>query len=382
MSIAILVAPKFDSATEYSYDWSCKAKDMLEEKGYKIIDIGGRRVSRIEVTEALKENSVAIYIHYNHGSEDAHWGSENEAVVDLENVGLLSGRETYCMNCLSAKKLGVEAWKGKATGYWGYSEVFTFTTEALDEFGEFANSGLKFRLEGKSWKECLQLAKDLAESLAQKLVAAGKYIASVILQGDADALRCYTEDMPPPSDCAFRRLAIRLFGPKIGWKLPSPMKLVSKLRSVDLSYFLIIVFFFILNRMDALVCGPLLDIGYAFQFSWWVFMTMLVVVASLLLYFSRPSKQNLWYSLFSLMLYVGGFLDILYVFSIPFPSMWLDPNFIHFWNIFYIFFKYPWTIREQVVWWIVWTLIIYTAYKWFKKKYKIYGIIKDIKKSS
>jgi len=219
MSVAVLVAPKFDSPTEYSYDWSRDAKALLEEKGYKVIDISGRRVSRAEVEEALKLNSNVLYIHMDHGSEDAHWGSEDEKVVDLENVGLLSGRETYTMNCLSAKKLGVEAWKVKATAYWGYVQVFTFTTEALDEFREFSNSGLKFRLEGEGWKECLQHAKDLAKALAQKLVKAGKYIASVILQEDSDALRCYTEDMPPTSDCAFRRLGIKLFGPKVGWKL-------------------------------------------------------------------------------------------------------------------------------------------------------------------
>ena len=222
MTVAVLVAPKFDSATEYSYDWSREAKALLEQKGYEVIDIGGRRVSRAEVEEALKENPNAIYIHFNHGSEDAHWGSEAEKVMDLDNVDLLFQREVYCMNCLSAKELGIEAWKHKATAYWGYVEVFTFTTEALDEFQEFANSGLKFRLEGKSWNECLQLAKDLAKALAQKLVEAGKYIASVILQGDADVLRCYTEDMPPTSDCVFRRLCLKIFGPKIGWKFPSP----------------------------------------------------------------------------------------------------------------------------------------------------------------
>lgn len=233
MSVAILVAPKFDSTTEYSYDWSREAKALLEEKDYKVIDISGRRVRRAEVEEALKRNSNMLYIHMNHGSEDAHWGSEDEAVVDLENVELLSGRETYCMNCLSAKKLGVEAWKDKALAYWGYVEVFTFTTEALDEFREFANSGLKFRLEGKTWKESLSMTKDLAKALAQKLVEAGKYIASVILQGDAEALRCYTEDMPPTSDCAFRRLAIRIFGPKIGWKLPSPRLKTMKLWAIS-----------------------------------------------------------------------------------------------------------------------------------------------------
>jgi len=219
VTVAVLVAPKFDSPTEYSYDWSREAKALLEEKSYEAIDIGGRRVSRVEVENALKQNPGVLYIHFDHGSDSAHWGSETEAVVDLNNVTLLSGREVYCMNCLSAKKLGVEAYKNGALAYWGYVETFTFTTEAIDEFKEFAVSGLKFRLEGKTWKECLQLAKDLAVTLSQKLVEAGKYIASVILQGDADALHCYTEDMPPTSSCAFRRLGIKLFGPKVGWKL-------------------------------------------------------------------------------------------------------------------------------------------------------------------
>jgi len=273
MSVAVLVAPKFDSATEYSYNWSREAKALLEDKGYKVIDIGGQRVSRTKVEEALKQNSNVLYIHMNHGSEDAHWGSEEEAVINLENVALLSGRETYCMNCLSAKKLGVEAWKNKAVAYWGYVEVFTFTTEALEEFREFVNSGLKFRLEGKSWKECLQLAKDLAKELAQKLVVAGKYIASVILQGDADALCCYTENMPPTSDCAFRRLAISVFGPKLGWKFPSPrletLKLLYKAKPKTLAFlvFLIIsltvVHFFSQWQLDIIVCPPVWSSGWS-----------------------------------------------------------------------------------------------------------------------
>jgi hypothetical protein len=219
LKVAILIAPKFDDATTYSYDWSREIKVGLEQKGYTVIDISGRRVSRAEVEKALKENPGVIYIHYDHGSEDAHWGSETEAVVDLDNVSLLGQREVYCMNCLSAKKLGVEAYKNGAVAYWGYVEVFTFTTEALDEFRDFANSGLKFRLEGKSWEECLQLAKELAKELCQKLIEAGKYISSVILQQDADALRCYTQNNPPTSDCTFRKTAIKLLGPELGWKI-------------------------------------------------------------------------------------------------------------------------------------------------------------------
>jgi hypothetical protein len=219
LKVAILIAPKFDTATNFSYDWSREVKVGLEQKGYTVIDIGGRQVSRAEVEKALKENPNVIYIHYDHGSEDAHWGSETEAVVDLKNVSLLGQREVYCMNCLSAKKLGVEAYKNGALAYYGYVEVFSFSTEALDEFREFANSGLKFRLEGKTWEESLQLAKELADELCQKLVEAGKYIASVLLKQDADALRCYTPNNPPTSNCTLRKTAIRLFGPKLGWKI-------------------------------------------------------------------------------------------------------------------------------------------------------------------
>jgi hypothetical protein len=97
--------------------------------------------------------------------------------------------------------------------------VFTFTTDALEEFKEFAVSGLRFRLQSKSWEECLQLSKELAKSLAQKLVEDGKYIASIILQGDSDALVCYTPNSPPESKCVFRKMAIRIFGHEVGWKI-------------------------------------------------------------------------------------------------------------------------------------------------------------------
>jgi hypothetical protein len=193
---------------------------MLEEKGYTVIDISGRAVSREEVEQVLKQNKDAIYIHYNHGNTDCHYGSETVKVVDLKNAVLLSGREVYCMNCLSARELGVEAYKNGALAYWGYIQVFAFSTDALDEFKEFANAGLKFRLEGKSWKECLKLVKELAEKLCQKLVEAGKYIASVLLKQDAEALRCYTPDNPPTeTKCLLRKVAIKIFGPKLGWKI-------------------------------------------------------------------------------------------------------------------------------------------------------------------
>jgi len=146
-------------------------------------------------------------------------------------------------------------------------------------------------------------------------------------------------------------------------------------RHIDWTYFLIFLFILILQRMDVLVCSPLWEKGYGYQFSWWVFLTILVIIVSLLLYVSHPSKQNLWYATLTLLLYVGGFLDFLYILEVPFPQMWLDPNFIHFWNIFYIFLGYPWTIKEQIVWWICWAGIIAGLYVYLRDKYGIRGLV-------
>ena len=97
MTLAILVAPRFDDASSYSYDWSREVKKMLEEKGFQVIDIGGRPLSRAEVEKALTENPNTLFIFYNHGNEDCIWASQTEKAVDKDNVQLLASRECYTM---------------------------------------------------------------------------------------------------------------------------------------------------------------------------------------------------------------------------------------------------------------------------------------------
>lgn len=220
MQLAILNAPKFDEPTEYSLDFSREVKEWLENKGYTVIDISGRETSRSEVDEALRNHPKALFIHYNHGSEDKLWGSKNEAVVDLENVDLLVGRPTYCMNCLSAQKLGVEVWKRGCIFYYGYIQVFGFSTEALQDFKAFANYGIFLYLEGESLSELASKARDKGRELSTKLADEGKYLASVLMSQDVDALRCWNGEVPGPevSKCFLRRLAVRIFGER-GWKL-------------------------------------------------------------------------------------------------------------------------------------------------------------------
>ncbi len=215
VSKCILVAPKFDEPTSYSYLWSRRLKEEIEKKGWEVIDLSGRRISREEVEKALSENSDVPYIHYDHGSEEAHWGSETEAVVDTENVSLLSERITYCMNCLSAKRLGVEAWK-RGCVYVGYVESFTFTVEDERLFCESANSGFIAYVNGETdWKRIKQV---MVEAFNKAIDEAEDPFTKMWLRYDRDALRVYNAEAPE-SKCALRNLIIKILGPKLGWKI-------------------------------------------------------------------------------------------------------------------------------------------------------------------
>ncbi|MEM1523528.1 MAG: hypothetical protein QXU69_10885 [Thermofilaceae archaeon] len=217
MMKAIVVAPRFDTATEYTYQWSREVVDLLKSMGYTVLEFSGR-VDRREVESALAEHREALFVFYDHGSEDSLWAHFGK-LIDLSNVHLLAGRDCYTVACLSAKRLGVEAYKAGCRAYWGYTIEFAFTTDAADYFKEFANYGLKLRVkEGRSWRECLDKAKQLARQLATKLISMGNIVAGVLMIRNADALVCYDGE-PPEAKCPFRRVAVKLFGKKVGWRL-------------------------------------------------------------------------------------------------------------------------------------------------------------------
>ena len=225
---ARLVAPVFDEVTPHSYDWSREVLGWLENKGYVVEDLSGSEISRADVEKDI--DSVDVFIFYNHGTEDALWGSATEAVIDLKNCGLLAGKTVITMACLAARKLGVELWKLKSV-FSGYYDPFSFTTDALAEFKKFANSITFYRLEGMSWKAALEASKELGFALAGKLAQAGKFIASVLMRQNTNALRCYNATAPTETGCNFRAVALKLFGSK-GW-------FISKLRGLSTILFLI-----------------------------------------------------------------------------------------------------------------------------------------------
>jgi len=214
-----IIRPRFEEVTEITYDEAQDAIDYMRKYGIDVLDLAKEDAVREKVEETLKKNPDINVAHYDHGNAESWIGNDERACIDLKNVDLLTGKECYCNNCSSAAKLGLEAWKRKAKAYWGYKDIFYFTTDAKDEFQEFVNNGIKRRVDGYTWKDCLEMTKELATKLIDKLVQTGRAMAAACMTHDRDCLVCYTEDMPPASDCGFRRLAIRVFGPKLGWKI-------------------------------------------------------------------------------------------------------------------------------------------------------------------
>jgi len=219
----IFVRPKFDTATGYSYDWCQELVDYLKQLKVPLLDLKDEHATRNEVEEALRQYPAAMLVHYDHGNTTELIGDNTEPVIDLENIELLRGRECYNMNCLSAKVLGARAYKEHGCqAYWGYTEVVSFTTDAIQEFKEALNHGFYLRLAGHSWEDCVLKTKKVMQQLANKLAEEGKIIAAVSMTSNMNALVCYNGGSKPPKPCPLRLLLHKLLPRKFkkyAWKI-------------------------------------------------------------------------------------------------------------------------------------------------------------------
>ncbi|GAI05363.1 unnamed protein product [marine sediment metagenome] len=187
---ALLVRPRFDEPTQHSFafageilQWCRQAKPLIVD----VIELAEGEAIRARVEQELTPD-VDLFIFYDHGDEDALIGQDEKPVIDLENAGLLAGKEVFTLACLSAKDLGPAVWRQGGT-YWGYVDVFSFTTDSLAEFQEAANCGFKFRfIEGDTRQNSLQRAKETFTRLALELVDAGKVFAAICMREDGDTL--------------------------------------------------------------------------------------------------------------------------------------------------------------------------------------------------
>lgn len=155
------------------------------------------------------------FVHYDHGSEYVMWGDDEKPIIDLSNLNRLAGMHVYCMNCLSGKGLGAHAVGKGVLEYWGYVDSVSFTTDAVDEFGEALNYGIVMAVaEGKWLKDVVEDARQRGYDIADTLREGGKILAAAALVRDMNILHVYYEGGPDPPEpeCLVSRLVKNLFG--------------------------------------------------------------------------------------------------------------------------------------------------------------------------
>ena len=200
-------APCFDEVTQYSFKWHERLYESV--KGEKVELLKGEAV-KDKYNQAVKTHNPHIITFYDHGDETSFIGNDLKALLDSGNVDTTSGREVFSMCCLTAKTLGVEAYRKGCKAWWGYTKPFSFITTSEETFCTLANMGLLLRLEeGCSWPTALGKVK---EAFDKEVDNSDDPWVIVSLVNDRNALVCYTDETPPKSDCLFRNLGIRLFG--------------------------------------------------------------------------------------------------------------------------------------------------------------------------
>lgn len=207
-------APLFDEATEISLGWCRTVVDVVS--GYlRVMRCFDEDAVKDDVLKMLVGTKAEWFMHYDHGSEYVMWGDDEEPIIDLSNLAELAGKHVYCMNCSSGKGLGAHAVGKGVLEYWGFMDVVSFTTDAVEEFGEAFNHGIVMAVsEGKWLKDVLEEARQHGYDIADTLRGQGKIIAAASLVRDMNILHVYYEGGPPPPEpeCGLSRALLRLFG--------------------------------------------------------------------------------------------------------------------------------------------------------------------------
>ena len=138
MKDILLISPKFDFATEVSFDIYEIAKKELNAK----VCLEVEDAVREKFEKSLKDISLIGF--WDHGNKDSLVGNDRNALVDAKNAYLLKDKEIFTLACLSSKELGRLAVKEGALLWQGYNAPVVVTSQPLffDNFVESFNKGI------------------------------------------------------------------------------------------------------------------------------------------------------------------------------------------------------------------------------------------------
>jgi len=226
----LAVAPCFDEASEYSFKWYERLREAVKGK-IELDELLKESATRENFERALNIFKPEVIVYYNHGSEDCLCAQGGrECVLDSKNLWKASRKVIYSMACLSAKKLGAEAYMSYGCIYVGYVGEFAFTAKDEQYFCGAANSGFIAYANGEGdWGKIKAI---MVEAFNRAIDVVDDVWSKMLLRWDRDALRVYAPNADQPkAECPLRRLAVRLLG-SIGWK-------ISRMHAVGWIFFLV-----------------------------------------------------------------------------------------------------------------------------------------------
>jgi hypothetical protein len=214
----IFVLPEFDDVSKYSHLWGTRLIEQVKDK-VNVILLERGNATREKFEKALQEHPEADICFEDHGSESCLVAQGGEdCVLDTSNVEKVAGKIIYTMACLSSTKLGAVAYSSYGCVYVGYIKEFAFIIEDEELFCTAANSG--FIVYARGEKDWAKIKAAMIEAFKKAISETDNPWSKIWLQWDLDSLRIYAEGVDEPETrCPFRKAAIALFGPKIGWKL-------------------------------------------------------------------------------------------------------------------------------------------------------------------
>ena len=173
----LLVAPRFDKATEISFDIYESAKKKLNAK----INLEGESVTRENFEKSL--NDVSLIGFWDHGNDFSLIGNDGFAIVDEKNIHLLKDKEIFAIACLSSRKLGRQAVKEGILLWQGYNTPIIITSQPIF-FYNFVESFSRGILERESgvpiwlcrWRHKQAFKKNIKDCINK----GGTFFASVL----------------------------------------------------------------------------------------------------------------------------------------------------------------------------------------------------------
>lgn len=218
MTEILLIAPKFDDATQYSFTWARRLLEKVEDK-LAVIFLPEDFATRTYALANLDNKEAVVF--YDHGSEDCLYAQGGkECVFTSSDAPLFKNKLLYTMACLSAKKLGATVY-AHGGAFVGYYEPFSFTTQDEQLFCRAANSGFEAWADGE--RDFKKIKEKMVEEFNNAIDSTSDAWAKVWLRYDRDALRVYAPGVDVPSStCPFRSVLIRIFGPTTAWKIQKP----------------------------------------------------------------------------------------------------------------------------------------------------------------